>query len=259
MESIANELVRLAANSSKYLDKTSRSEITRFIMRQRNADGGFCGRGTASDLYYTYFAVGGLKALGARIPAWGLWRYAKSFGLGKELDLVHMFCLIRLRSVFPMSKKTRKQLCAVMAEHCPESAYDLFLKILSEDYLHEAQLPEEPLYVPLSDPTSMLAAAVVVNRQSDAPAQEALLDRFCDGGGFSATAACKIPDLLSTATALFALQVLNANLDSIRNPCLDFVESLWRDSGGFAGHVEDRFEDVEYTLYALVAIGCLME
>jgi len=85
-----------------------------------------------------------------------------------------------------------------------------------------------------------------------------MLERVCLHGGFAATAQGSVPDLLSTATALFALTQVGANFDSIRRPCLDYVESLWRDSGGFAGHAADEIEDVEYTFYALLSIGCLM-
>lgn len=46
-------------------------------------------------------------------------------------------------------------------------------------------------------------------------------------------------------------------LDLVRRSCLEFIESLWRDSGGFAGHVADEIEDGEYTFYALLSIGCL--
>lgn len=65
-------------------------------------------------------------------------------------------------------------------------------------------------------------------------------------------------DLLSTATALFALRKCRADFDPVR-PCLEFVESLWRDSGGFAGHAADDIEDVEHTFYARLSIDCLMQ
>ena len=99
----------------------------------------------------------------------------------------------------------------------------------------------------------------MISPQQNQIAEKALFERICSGGGFAATEQLGKADLLSTATALFALWSLRADLDLIRRPCLDYVESLWRDSGGFAGHIADEIEDVEYTFYALLSIGCLMQ
>ena len=42
-----------------------------------------------------------------------------------------------------------------------------------------------------------------------------------------------MPDLLSTATALHALAGLHADLAPIKEPCLDFLDTLWSSRGGF--------------------------
>lgn len=103
-----------------------------------------------------------------------------------------------------------------------------------------------------------MAAAAVLNGRPDGKAVERLLGRYCAGGGFRANAQAPLPDLLSTGVALVALKTMGANLDEIREPCLGFVESLWRDGGGFGGHDADLFEDTEYVFYALLSIGCLI-
>ena len=66
-----------------------------------------------------------------------------------------------------------------------------------------------------------------------------------------------IPDLLSTATALHALAGLQCPCDGLREPCLDFIDSLWTNAGAFHGHWQDEGLDVEYTYYALLALGHL--
>ncbi len=253
MGAISDQLLRTAACSRQFLEKDSRAEVARFILGQQNSDGGFRGRGSASDLYYSVFAAAGLKVLGRRIPVFSLWNYVRSFGMGEDLDLVHLVSLIRLRTAFPTPGKTRRRFFQTLEAHRADSAYDLFLKLLIGEHA------DEPVEVPLSAPTTNLAAAVVVNRQTDRGTETALLDRCCAAGGFGATEKLKNPDLLSTATALFALRVLETDLAPIRRPCLEYIESLWRDSGGFTGHTDDGFEDVEYTFYALLGIGCLME
>ena len=256
MESIAELLIRTAGCSRRFLENDSRDEIARFIRSRQKSVGGFRGKGAESDLYYTVFAAAGLKALGRPVPVFRLWNYVRRFGAGDGLDLVHLVCLIQLRSAFPMSGKTRRHFFQSL-EHCrAESAYDLFLKQLAGDRLGIARLPAAPRPGSLTDPTPVLAAAVIVGRVPDSAAIKVLLNRVCRSGGFAATDQLNSADLLSTATALFALRKCRAGFDPVR-PCLEFVESLWRDSGGFAGHAADEIEDVEYTFYALLSIGCL--
>ena len=86
---------------------------------------------------------------------------------------------------------------------------------------------------------------------------EWLLARADTNGGFLASPAAPMPDMLSTATALYALQQTGVGLDSIRVPCLRFIEGLQTESGGFCGHWLDDAPDCEYTFYALLALGCL--
>ena len=109
--------------------------------------------------------------------------------------------------------------------------------------------------------TTATAAAVMVMRQLDAtPGRDAgmwLLDRCHTGGGFFASRNTPVPDLLSTATALHALSSLHVPIDGLREPCLDFVDSLWTNRGGFFGTWADDAADCEYTYYALLALGHL--
>jgi hypothetical protein len=66
-----------------------------------------------------------------------------------------------------------------------------------------------------------------------------------------------MPDLLSTATALHALSSLKVELGPWKEPCLDFIDTLWNSRGGFCGNWEDSHLDCEYTYYALLALGHL--
>jgi hypothetical protein len=75
--------------------------------------------------------------------------------------------------------------------------------------------------------------------------------------GFYAAPAAPIPDLLSTATALHALSAMGVPLDALREPCLDFVQSLWNGAGAFSGSWADGTPDCEYTYYGLLALGHL--
>ena len=72
----------------------------------------------------------------------------------------------------------------------------------------------------------------------------------------SSRRATPVPDLLSTATALHALVSLHVP-SAVREPCLDFLDSLWTNRGGFYGTWADDTVDCEYTYYALLALGHL--
>jgi len=66
-----------------------------------------------------------------------------------------------------------------------------------------------------------------------------------------------MPDLLSTATALHALAGLEISVSAVKDKCLDFVDSLWTNRGGFYGSWADDTIDCEYTYYALLSLGHL--
>lgn len=256
MKNLSDQLLRAAAASRRFLDEDSLAKIHRFVADRHNPDGGYRGRDAASDLYYTVFAVATLKVIDYPPPVFKIWKYARSFGVGADLDLAHLVCLIRLRTVFPLLGFTRRRLLKQLRRHEASSAYALFLKLFADDFQHAA--PTASIEVSPSDPTTTLAAALVVDDASAFAAEE-LLARAHPEGGFAPARRIDTPDLLSTATALFALTRRGVNLDELQKPCLQYVESLWRDSGGFAGHAADQFEDVEYTFYALLAIGCLIQ
>ena len=54
-----------------------------------------------------------------------------------------------------------------------------------------------------------------------------------------------------------ALSGMKADLGDRKEPCLDFVDSLWSARGGFVGSWEDDALDCEYTYYGLLALGHL--
>jgi len=106
------------------------------------------------------------------------------------------------------------------------------------------------------------AAAVSLSRNLRQPipdsTAEFLLSAFHPAsGGFLPFPGAPLPDLLSTAVALHALDGLQADLSRITEPCLDFIDSLWTADGGFHGTWDDDELDLEYTYYGLLALGHL--
>ncbi len=113
--------------------------------------------------------------------------------------------------------------------------------------------------VGLTPITAGIAALLRLYGRAVEPAMyDWLLARRHEAGGFTAVDGLPVPDLLSTATALHALAGSPAALLAVRQPCLEFLDTVWDEqSGGFRGHALDNAADCEYTWYGLLALGHL--
>jgi prenyltransferase beta subunit len=107
--------------------------------------------------------------------------------------------------------------------------------------------------------TTATAAAIAtlrgLGRAVPSEAGAWLLARRHPAGGFTAAADAPIPDLLSTAVALHALDAVEVPWREHRDGMLDFLDSLWTAAGAFHGSWADDQPDAEYTFYGLVALG----
>ena len=107
--------------------------------------------------------------------------------------------------------------------------------------------------------TTATAAAIAtlrtLGRPVPADAGDWLLARRYPAGGFTAAPDAPIPDLLSTAVSLHALDALDVPWREHRESMLDFIDTLWTAEGAFHGSWADDEPDAEYTFYGLVALG----
>ena len=78
-----------------------------------------------------------------------------------------------------------------------------------------------------------------------------LKERQDETGGFRASEVAPVPDLLSTAVALFTLWLIGVHPQSAAR----FIEAHWLDVGSFAPTLLDEYSDVEYLFYGLLALG----
>jgi len=268
--------------------------VAEFFRSQMNPDGGFKDRSGNSDLYYTVFGIEGLFILRAELPLESLEKYLRTFGAGAALDLLRLRCVARCWAMLPptrMSIELRQAIAARVEsyrsadggyEASPRSKYGTLYSCFI------AMGAYQDLDLPLPNPQRLLncteslrandggyanqrdvpqgltpstAAAVVLLHQLQQPIDEKighwLLSRVHPQGGFFATPAAPIPDLLSTATALHALSIANVDITGIREQTLDFIDTLWSSRGGFLGTWEDDVLDCEYTWYGLLALGHL--
>jgi hypothetical protein len=283
------QVARLAPNTLG----ESRDLVSAFLRERLNPDGGFQDRAGASDLYYTVFGLDALIALQDPLPVEQSAAYLNGFADGAGLDLVHLACLARAWAALRRQPDPRLadpllariEACrhddggyATTSAAAHSSAYGAFLAMGAYQDLGRA-VPEPARLVTSLERlraadgsyanhpglntgvTTATAAAVLVLRHLDAALDRTaglwLLDRCHARGGFFASRTTPVPDLLSTATALHALAALHVPIAGLRDPCLDFVDSLWTNRGGFFGTWADDTADCEYTFYALLALGHL--
>jgi hypothetical protein len=285
-------MLQVARLAPKQLGE-SRDLVAAFLGSLLNSDGGFQNRTGESDLYYTVFGLEGLVALQAPVPAEAVASYLRQFKGGEGLDLVHLASLARCwatvsrdLSIMPAGRildrleayRARDGGYALAPGSARGNAYACFLALGAYQDLG-ASLPEPSrVLAALSnlraadggyanqpdDPhgiTTVTAAAVsalkALGGSIDSHLGVWLLDRCHASGGFVASPTAPVPDLLSTATGLHALAALHVPLTGVYEACLDFVDSLWTNRGGFYGSWVDDTLDCEYTYYGLLALGHL--
>ncbi len=271
--------------------------VRQFFTGQQNDDGGFKNRSGLSDLYYTVFGIEGLLALQAPLPVPKLEAYLRQFGAGEELDFVHLCCLARCRAALAGKGSDdiplvwKEELLGriekfrsvdggygMTTSSSSGTAYNCFLAVAAYQDLGSAPpdvggVAQCLKFLETSDgawanernvkpgATNATAAAVTLLRQLSLPVASVvgdwLLDRSHGAGGFLAGPTAPLPDLLSTATALHALAGLERSFAHLKEPCLDFIDTLWTNEGAFHGHWGDEMLDCEYTYYGLLALGHL--
>jgi len=289
--SLGRDMLRAAKRATDHLGRRSLL-VGRFVRSCVNPDGGWRGRGYDSDLYFTVFALSCLRAMGRPVPA-KTSVYLEGFADGSDLDLVHLACLARCWSLVRKQPKLgvadsiRTRIESFRCSdggynQSPEAetgtAYGCFLAIGAYQDLGSAMASTGSISrclhslratdggygnLPGTQSSSVPATAAAVvalaqlRRGADALAGNWLADQCLPSGGFCAIPQTPLPDILSTATALFALSLSAKDISPIGDRCLAFVEGLWDARGGFrANHFDDQL-DCEHTFYGLLAMGLL--
>lgn len=288
-------MLQVARLSTKVLGDSA-GLVGAFILKQQNPDGGFRDRKEESDLYYTAFALDSLTALQARPPE-NVFAWVQQFGSGEGLDFVHLCCLARCWaalgdphscSFLETGEQIAQRLLAfrsrdgsfnIVPGHPTGTAYAAFLALgafqdvritlpgstalaSSLDALKNEDGGWSNERVVRESSTNSTAAAVALLRNIGQPLESSkigawLMAQAHPGGGFKAAPRSPLPDLLSTATALHALASLEHDFSAVKEPTLDFIDSLWTNDGSFYGHWGEDTLDCEYTFYGLLSLGHL--
>lgn len=287
------EMLQVARLAPKILGESAEL-VAAFLQHQFSDKGGFTDREGRPDLYYTVFGVEAMLALQLELPQASLTAYLKRWQDIGKLDFVHVCSLARAAAGVGGEVLSSIDKAAIVSRlqnfrttdggfhgtpgRDRGSAYGALLawgaySDLSVTLLESGRLLESLLTLQLSDgsfanepemsegTTTATGAAVTLCRYLGHPTNAAtgewLLRQIHASGGFLATPRAPLPDLLSTAVALHALDSIEVSYANVREACLDFVDSLWSAEGGFHGHWADDHLDCEYTYYGLLALGHL--
>ncbi len=292
--SIRLEMLQVARLARSVIGDEACELVEAFVRSQQNADGGFRDRDGGSDLYYTCFAIDALTALQVPLPEAALAGYLEAkLAAPDELDFVHLCCLARAFSALT-KRPSPVQLAPVYERveryRSPDggynqgddadsgSAYACFLAYGAYSD-HRLALPDpegvarcldslrvadgawaNDVELPVANvPATAAAVTLCRNLRLPIPPETPrwILNAWHRSGGFLPFPGAPLPDLLSTAVALHALDGLQADFAERKESALDFVDSLWTAAGGFHGTWDDEEFDLEYTYYGLLALGHL--
>ena len=198
----------------KRLNKDAQQQVGHYLLTQHR-DNGYLNAGGKVDDYYTQFG----KVLEAvQRPEKALWLPKKSLIVKESMGR--------------------------------DTIYGQFFAFLSgDDYI----IPEAS---DISHMTSTAVCCVLTMQHQTGKALDTSLIRWLKArqdktGGFHASEMAPVPDLLSTAVALFTLRLIGKH----PQPATSFIEAHWLDMGSFAPTIFDEYSDVEYLFYGLLALG----
>ena len=198
----------------KCLTKEAQQQVRQYLLSQRCPDG-YLNAGGQADAYYTQFG----KVLEAVLsPIKVLWLPKKSLVVKESMG--------------------------------KDTIYGQFFAFLSGD----RHLSPSSFHHPPS--TTTAACCILVMQHQTGEAYDTSLiswlkERQDETGGFHVSEIEPIPDLLSTAVALFTLRLIGEHPQSATR----FIEAHWLEIGSFAPTLFDDYSDVEYLFYGLLALG----
>ena len=141
-----------------------------------------------------------------------------------------------------------------------ETVYGRFFDFLEQELTfgmkrrnEEVKTLEMPRVMTTNTVCCLIAMQYQMGKELDEAHVEWLCQRQHPSGGFYASDLAPIPDLLSTAVALFTLRLIGVTVIDAS----DFIQVHWLDSGGFAPTLYDDYSDVEYVFYGLLALGTI--
>src|SRR5215470_3203613 len=251
-DSFLLRLTKRLANELRRLDPERAARHVNFILRFRQADGGFAGREGGSDLYYTSFAVRALALLDAldQSRCQDIATYLKSAASRREYSLIDLvswlYSVITVQligNLAPFAGDTESFADEVTASletfRRPDGGYAKTNEggVGSSYHTFLAALCYELLGRPLTD-----VAAI----------ERFVLSRRRDDGGFVEIGQMKRSGANPTAAAAALLKRFGSMDDQTKGGVETFLCNVRGDEGGFRANTQIPFCDLLSTFTALL-------
>lgn len=230
--------------------------VRAYVESQRTKSEAFIDRNAKPDLYYTLFGWALCHAIDIPTNSHQRAVFLDSHH-PTRLDPLHLTVLTlcrQLHRLLDMPRIVPLRLLALVADDTP------LLNFFNAYQQHGSGEGTNAWAARLAAPAAPAPSAFAVGKAPTATVTDgfavgkALLAMQHPTGGFLAHRSAPMPDMLSTAVALFAL---TNNGIKPRYDARPFIEAHWLNDGSFAATLLDDHGDTEYQFYGLLALGCL--
>jgi hypothetical protein len=293
----SREIWQLIGKAHAAIAPSALQKISGFIERQLSPEGGFCNRANVPDIYYTHFGLSCASVLRIQVPIHQTLDWLGRFD-PSSLTLVDLSGFVKCLAIAalrqtpqPLLDRSRDCLTRVGKFRTPDGGfsygdpgpgfpYAAFLALniyqdLGESIpeperlitaLNQCQKTDGRFAHPGSSSAGLLLttiAGLMTLRQLtgtvNQPAVAWVESQFADVGGFRADPDTELPDMLSTAVALFALKVCGVDMTPYQSRARHFIEDHWLPDGSFSATLFDDVGDCEYAYYGLLALGAIAD
>ena len=281
-DTISILMLRTLKRATLSLGDEATDLIRSFVEDRMTDEGVFVDRSGKADIYYTSFGLLLSHVLGIKRNYTATEQWLNSID-SSTLDMVHYAAYVRSRMLNRLQQSKAKFLLSSISKE-PIREAESFAAVPNNDlrspyaqFILYSLCEDTGNATPASDlapyhcadggyanardgepSVNATAAALMVQgqngRYNSSTDVEWLRSEQLTSGGFRAERNTPLPDLLSTATALFTLRCYGVEP---RYSAAEFIEAHWLDDGGFAATLMDEESDVEYLFYGLLALGTL--
>ncbi|MBF0543071.1 MAG: terpene cyclase/mutase family protein [Candidatus Riflebacteria bacterium] len=295
MKTHSQEILQVITRSIDCIHPTALQKIRNYVQDRLSGSGGFLNRADNPDLYYTLFGLSCAFVLKQNLSLDATLTWLNSFDL-KILTLVDFSSLVKCLSIYSMIHNPEalfRKTCAIEAELSRFRTTDGGFSYTGsgESFPYAAFLAMniyQDISKPIPQPQKLVSvlqgnqqtdgrfshpgcfssglllstvAGLLIQRQLTGLTNDSAIkwieSQFTPAGGFKADPDAELPDMLSTAVALFALKVCKVNMAPYRALAKNFVEDHWLDNGSFSATLLDEMGDCEYVYYGLLSLGAL--
>lgn len=257
--SLVRRMDAAAAAGAALLGDAVLSPLRQGVLAHRQPDGGFRGRSGGSDAWYTAFALRCLELTGGIPGAVAgdvrAWLAQQQPAPDRRAHLDHVTIALLVRAALPLARSWP----------APAGCYDAFAAAVAADLqgLAAPAYAAEALQAEMATQVPAAAAGLIALRLAgrlDASQRERavafLVAQQQPSGGLLVHAGAPQPDLLSTATAAWALAACRRLQRADVAGLARFAVACRRDDG-FGALPGDEASDPEYAWYGLTLLALL--